>query len=124
MIAADSSSLVAYFQGENAADVAAIATALANDRLCLPPVVVAELLSFPKASAAVASTIDSLPRLELLEGYWERAGRSRATLRTHGLKARLADTLIAQACIDVGVPLIARDGDFRHFAKHCGLLLA
>jgi predicted nucleic acid-binding protein len=26
--------------------------------------------------------------------------------------------------IDHDVPLITRDGDFRHFAKHCGLKLA
>lgn len=124
MIAADSSSLVAYFQGDDAPDVAALAAAIANDRLCLPPVVVAELLSFPKASPVVASTVDALPHLELLDGYWERAGKSRASLRTHGLKARLADTLVAQSCIDHGLPLIARDGDFRHFVKHCGLILA
>jgi len=124
MIAADTSSLVAYFQGESAPDVAAIATAIAQDRLHLPPVVVCELLSFPKASAAIASTIDALPRLDLIDGYWERAGQSRAALRAHGLKARLADTLVAQICIDHKLPLIARDGDFQHFAKHCGLVLA
>jgi len=35
----------------------------------------------------------------------------------------LADTLIAQSCIDYRVPLITRDSDFRHFAKYCGLIL-
>ena len=37
------------------------------------------------------------------------------------LRARLADTLIAQACVDHRVPLITRDVDFRHFAKHAAL---
>jgi hypothetical protein len=41
-----------------------------------------------------------------------------------GLKARLADALIAQCCIDADVPLIARDSDFRHFKRWCGLKLA
>jgi predicted nucleic acid-binding protein len=36
----------------------------------------------------------------------------------------LGDALIAQSCIDHDVPLITRDTDFRHFAKHCGLKLA
>jgi predicted nucleic acid-binding protein len=40
------------------------------------------------------------------------------------LRARLADTLIAQSCIDNDVALITRDADFRHFAKYCGLRLA
>jgi predicted nucleic acid-binding protein len=41
-----------------------------------------------------------------------------------GLKAAVADALIAQSCIDNDVALITRDPDFRHFAKHCGLKLA
>ena len=40
-----------------------------------------------------------------------------------GLKARALDSLIAQCCIDADVPLIARDTDYRHFAKWCGLKL-
>jgi predicted nucleic acid-binding protein len=40
------------------------------------------------------------------------------------LKAKVADALIAQSCIDHDVALITRDRGFRHFAKHCGLRLA
>jgi len=58
------------------------------------------------------------------EGFWERAGESRRLILLKGLKAKLADTLVAQCCIDADVPLIARDGDFRHFAQWCGLKLA
>ena len=36
-------------------------------------------------------------------------------------KARLGDALIAQSCIDQGVPLLTRDGDFRAFANAAGL---
>ena len=48
-------------------------------------------------------------------GYWERAGRLRALAIGGGHKAKLADTLIAQACLDHDVPLVTRDSDFRHF---------
>jgi predicted nucleic acid-binding protein len=65
-----------------------------------------------------------LPLLELSEGFWERAAASRAIILKRKLRARLADTLIAQACIDNDVALITRDHDFRHFATHCGLRLA
>lgn len=124
MIATDTSSLVAFFQGKRAADVEAIEAALANNNLCVAPVVITELFSGMSGSPAFASTVGALPCLELLDGYWERAGQSRRLVLSHGLKARLADTLVAQACIDHKLPLIARDGDFRHFAKHCGLILA
>jgi predicted nucleic acid-binding protein len=46
-----------------------------------------------------------------------------AKLRAKELKAKLADTLIAQLCIDHEVPLITRDRDISHFQKFCGLKL-
>ena len=36
----------------------------------------------------------------------------------------MADALIAQCCIDANVTLIARDRDYRHFERWCGLKLA
>jgi len=36
----------------------------------------------------------------------------------------LADTLIAQSCIDHDVRLVTRDDDFRHFVRLGGLRLA
>ena len=36
-------------------------------------------------------------------------------LLRNGRKAKLADCLIAQACIDNDAPLITYDRDFRHF---------
>ena len=65
----------------------------------------------------------SIPILELMAGFWERAGRTRAELIRRKLKPKLADTLIAQVCIDHSVTLHARDTDFRPFAKYAGLQL-
>jgi predicted nucleic acid-binding protein len=124
MIAADTSSFVAYFQGARDADALAVETAIANGHLCLPAVVVTELLSDYKAGAVIESLITAVPRLDPGVGYWERAGQARRQLLARGYKARLGDALAAQACIDHDIPLIARDSDFRHFAKHCGLVLA
>ena len=65
-----------------------------------------------------------LPLLPIADGYWQRAGVARATLLNQGRKARLADALVSQSCIDHAIPLIARDGDFRAFAQFCNLKLA
>jgi len=65
-----------------------------------------------------------LPVLEVTEGYWQRAGLLRARVLARGRRARLADTLIAQSCLDHDLPLITRDADFRHFATLAGLRLA
>ena len=90
----------------------------------LPPPVLAEIRSFPSLAAAHALIIEQAPLVPLAEGFWSRAGDSRRLLLRNGLKAKLADTLIAQFCIDASVPLITRDDDFRHFALWCGLMLA
>jgi hypothetical protein len=123
MIAADSSSLVAYFSGERGPDVEQLASAMMSAELILPPVVVTEILTDPRSSV-LADRIGELAILDLTEGYWTRAGLTRRTLRMRGFKAKVGDTLIAQSCIDHDVALITRDKDFRHFAKHCGLRLA
>jgi predicted nucleic acid-binding protein len=124
MIAADTSVLAAFLEGEAGPDVTAIATAIDDGRLRLPPVVITELLSYPKAGPRLQAVIGTFLQLETDHGYWERAGETRRRVLTHGFKARVADALIAQSCIDHKVPLMTRDRDFRHFAKHCGLVLA
>ena len=124
MIAADTSSLIAYFGGDQGKDVELIDAAMEGATLHLPPVVVTELLSDFKGRSIIEAGIVDAPMLEILPGYWQRAGATRASLLAKGIGAKLPDTLIAQSCIDHNVPLITRDADFRHFAKHCGLKLA
>lgn len=124
-LASDSSTFVAYVQGDSGRDVELLVATLKSGELALPPVVVAELLSQPGLPAALRDNILKLPMLDIEpQDYWVRAAGSRAAVLTHTLRARLADSLIAQSCIDAGVPLITRDADFRHFEKHCGLKLA
>jgi predicted nucleic acid-binding protein len=124
MIAADTSSISAYFEGDSGADVVRVDTALANGLLRLPPVVLTELLSDPGPSSVLGPILTQFKLLEITEGYWQRAGKVRQRLISLGLRAKIADALIAQSCIDHDLPLITRDVDFRHFAKHCGLKLA
>ena len=123
MIALDTSSLIAFLGGERGRDVESIDRALELGQASLPPVVLTELLSRPRLDAQLSRLILALPVLELHPGYWERAAATRAAVLARKLRARLADTLISQSCIDHRVPLITRDGDFAHFAKHAGLSL-
>ena len=124
MIAADTSSLVAFFGGDKGKDVEMIDAAMKAATLHLPPVVITELLSDRNSSVIIGVDLADAPMLSILPGYWQRAGATRRLLLEKGLRAKIPDTLIAQSCIDHDVPLIARDPDFRHFAKHCGLKLA
>jgi predicted nucleic acid-binding protein len=124
MIAVDTSTFVAYLEGATGLDVERFASALTGNDLVLPSIVVTELLSDPGPRKLLEPQIERLTMLPILDGYWERAGGTRRKLRTLGLRAKIADALIAQLCIDHDVALITRDNDFRHFEKHCGLKLA
>jgi predicted nucleic acid-binding protein len=121
MIAVDTSSMIAFFTGEDGADVELIVRALASSELVLPPPVLTELITGANAGHVV---LLDLTLLEIQPGYWHRTGQSRRLVHNQRLKANLGDSLIAQACIDADVALITRDADFRHFAAHCGLKLA
>lgn len=123
MIATDTSSLVAYLSGDAGEDVDRIDAAIGAGELRLPPPVLSELLSKADQSQ-IGTLLSEIPLMDLVPGFWERAGQTRRALRLHGLKAALADALIAQCCIDADAPLIARDRDYRHFERWCGLKLA
>lgn len=62
--------------------------------------VLVEILSDPLLPKKFVDEIGGLPLLEITENYWQRAGINSSKLISKKLKARLADTLIAQSCID------------------------
>lgn len=117
MIAVDTSSLIAFLGGSAGADVELIDVALARRQAVLPPVVLTEVLSDPGLDDEVRASLHDLPILEIVDGFWQRAGALRAAVLKTGRRARIADALIAQSCLDHRVPLITRDRDFRHFAR-------
>lgn len=123
MIAVDTSSMIAFFQGEDGDDVELVQSALDAAQLVLPPVVLTELLSDPAIARPVRTLLAGLPILDIEPGYWERAGVLRASVLKQKRKARVADALIAQSCLDQSTPLVTRDRDFRHFARAAGLPL-
>lgn len=124
MIAADRSALTAYFKGDDCREAAQVHVALTASDLCLPPVVLTEMLTNPVAHDEMMQTVAGFPLLPVTDGFWERAGTTRRTLREMNIRVKISDTLIAQSCIDADVALITREAEFLHFARHCGLKLA
>ena len=117
-VAIDSSSLIGYLNGRSGRDTSAITKVLAVGDAVLPPLVVTEVLSLPDVTPDVVRLLGTFALLPIGPGYWERAGRLRARVAASGRRARIADTLIAQSCLDHDVPLITADTDFRHFTAH------
>jgi predicted nucleic acid-binding protein len=124
MIAADTSTWVAYLQGERGNDVLLLDQALKDRQVLMVPAVLTELLSDPKLPAAISKTLCEIPQAPITAAYWERAGALRAQVLAKRRRARLGDALIAQTCVDRRIPLITRDRDFRAFAAVAGLSVA
>jgi len=117
MIAADTSTWVAFLGGTSGTDVNLLDQALRDGQLLMIPAVLTELLSDPRLPSEMSVRLCQLPQVETEPGYWQRAGILRAKVLAKGRKARLGDALIAQSCADRGIPLITRDRDFRTFAE-------
>jgi len=122
MIAADTSTWIAFFEGAQGEDVAALASALQARQVVMPPPVLTELLSDPELPPSVAQTLLDVPLAPLKDGFWQRAGKLRARALGRKRKARLGDALIAQCCIDADIALITRDSDFKAFSTALNLL--
>ena len=123
MIAADTSTWIAFLQGDAGEDAQLLDKALGDRQVLMAPAVLTEMLSDPQLAPDVADTLSEVPLIEVTSGYWERAGELRAKVLGKGRKARLGDALIAQSCIDRGIPLLTRDRDFRAFAENTSLNL-
>jgi len=105
VIAADTSTWIAFLEGSAGKDVKLLDRALEDRQVVMVPVVLTELLSDPKLPSGVSEMLSEVPSIEIASGYWQRAG----------------DALMAQSCIDGDVPLLTRDRDFKAFAEAAGL---
>jgi hypothetical protein len=123
MIAADTSTWIAFLEGEQGEDAQLLDKALADRQVLMIPAVLTELLSDPELPSEVAETLAEVPMIDIEAGYWQRAGALRAKVLLKRRKARLGDALIAQSCVDRGIPLLTRDKDFRAFLGDARLRL-
>lgn len=121
MLCIDTSSLIAYLEGAAGPDVNLVDQAFSDEVGIVSPVTITEILSDPNLNRSVMELILQLPVLPITDGFWERAGMLRAKLLRAGHKAKLADTLIAQNCLDHGASLLTRDEDFKAFKRVAGL---
>jgi hypothetical protein len=121
MIAVDTSTWIGFLEGDGGQDADLLDRALQDRQVLMVPAVLTEVLSDPELPSDVAQTLSELPPIEVEPGYWQRAGELRAKVLAKHRPARLGDALIAQSCIDRGVPLLTRDRDLRAFADAAGL---
>ena len=117
MIAADTSTWVAFLESGAGYDTESLDRGLEGRQVVMVPVVLTELLSDPGLPPEVSEMLLQIPQMEIRPGFWQRAGMLRAGVLAKHRKARLGDALIAQSCVDARVALLTRDRDFRAFVE-------
>ncbi len=123
MLAVDTSVLIPFIEIREGPDIERFRKAICGRNLYIPPPVLAEILSDPRFPYSKRQDVREYPLMPLLDGFWERAGLTRAELISRGLRPKLPDTLIAQCCLDHDAALLTRDAGFKPFVEHCGLKL-
>src|SRR5205807_626947 len=78
LIAADTSTWIAFLEGSSGDDVRLLDRVLEDRQVVMVPALLTELLSDPKVPSKVSGTISEVPLIEISSGYWQRAGALRA----------------------------------------------
>jgi predicted nucleic acid-binding protein len=123
LIVADSSVLIPWAEGNPTDKTRLLRFHMQQRTLRVAPVSITELLSAPNLRPEVRLVAETLDLLELRDGYWARTGLLRGRCIAAGGRARIADALIAQACLDADLPLLTNDADFEVFKLIGGLKL-
>jgi hypothetical protein len=116
-VVVDSSAWIDFFRGRESP---ALESALAEGRVLVPPIVVAELISGARSRGDARRIRDVVLELEVIEtprDHWVRVGELRRDLRARGLVVSTPDAHVAQCALDVGGILLSGDAVFRRIAR-------
>ena len=120
-IVVDSSTWIDHFAGRT---VKVLEDAVAEGRLVLSPLVVAEVISGAttiEQRNTIGEWLEEVPVYPASLGHWIHVGLLRQQLRRKGLTVTLPDAHVAQCAIDLDALLLTRDDIFPLIARHTSL---
>jgi predicted nucleic acid-binding protein len=126
VILVDSSVWIAYFNGEDTAEVQTLDRLLGSEPLSIGDLILTEVLQGFRSERdykAASSLMTSLIVIEMCgRDIALDAAENYRILRGLGLTVRKTiDSIIATRCIRSGLTLLHNDRDFDPFARHLGL---
>lgn len=116
-VVVDSSVWIELFRG---GDFPTLEEGLAEGRVLVPPLVIAELVSGATSRGDARRVEDLVQELDLVEtprAHWVRVGELRRRLRGRGLSVSTPDSHVAQCALDVRGVLLSTDTVFRRIAR-------
>jgi len=123
-VVVDSSVWIEFFRGR---EFPLLEEALAEGRVLVPPLVVAELVSGATTrgdARAIRDLVHDLDLVETTRDHWIRVGELRRTLRAEGVSVSTPDAHVAQCALDVNGVLLSTDAVFRRIAPRSRLRVA
>jgi predicted nucleic acid-binding protein len=116
-VVVDTSVWIDFFAG---GDLPALADALGQGAVVLPPIVIAELVSGAQRAAdrrEIAELVQELTIHDTPPEHWVRVGTLRRELKDRGLSVSTPDAHVAQCALDRSAFLLSRDAVFARISK-------
>lgn len=128
LLLVDASVWIDYFRSVKTLETDFLYDALTRYEVCLCDVTLMEVLQGVKDDVQHRKIKKELDRFHIIETGGRdncvRASDNFRALRKHGITVRSSiDCILATTAIDLEIPVLARDRDFTHFARHLGLEL-
>lgn len=115
LVVADTSIWIDFFRFGKSVSAHKLTEVLEQDRVCLVPVIQAEILSGAKTEAEyekLKKGLSALPTLEDFPGFWDTIARSRFRLARKGIQTSITDLMIAVTASHYGCKLLTLDKEF------------
>jgi predicted nucleic acid-binding protein len=122
----DTSVWIEYFRNQSAVLVDLVAQAANSREICVPRVVLAELMQGAKSEkelAVIEKFMGAFTILDQTEQTWLKAGRLSYELKRKGKNMNLTDCYIAVLALDNDCALLTMDKHFKDISRHTGLEL-
>lgn len=122
----DTSVWIEYFRNHAPGLVGLVEQSAKNREICVPRVVMAELIQGAKSEkeiAVIGKFMDAFTILDQTELTWLKAGRLSHELKRKGKNINLTDCYIAVLAMENDCALLTLDKHFTDISRHTGLEL-
>ena len=122
----DTSVWIEYFRNQSTALVGLVAEAARSREICVPRVVMAELMQGAKSEreiAVIEQFMDAFTVIDQTEQTWLKAGRLSHELKRKGKNMSLTDCYIAVLALENKCAVFTLDKHFKDISRHTGLEL-
>jgi predicted nucleic acid-binding protein len=122
----DTSVWIEYFQNQSPGLVGLVAQTAKNREVCVPRVVMAELMQGAKSEkeiAVIEQFMDAFTIIDQTEQTWLKAGRLSHELKRKGKNMSLTDCYIAVLALENKCAVLTLDKHFKDIGRHTGLEL-